>query len=106
MIGVIKLFAGNYAPRGWAFCHGQIVSTETYPELYSILENFYGGNGDGYFRSDALVMLKNGNTQLNGNFTVDGSISQTGTGVLHADYVFESYYDGVLGTIKTIRCQA
>lgn len=56
------------------------------------------GNGTGttdFQRSDALVMLKNGNTELSGNFTVDGSISQTGIGVLHADYVFESYYDGV-----------
>ena len=31
---------------------------------------------------------------MEGNLAVDGSISQTGTGTLHPDYVFERYFDG------------
>ena len=47
------------------------------------------GNGTGTSnRSDALVILKNGNT------TFGGSISQTGTSTLHPDYVFEEYFEG------------
>lgn len=53
------------------------------------------GNGTSSANSsDALIILKNGNTQLNGDISIDGSISQTSTGVLYADYVFESYFNG------------
>ncbi|RIX50713.1 phage tail protein [Paenibacillus nanensis] len=44
-IGEIRLFANNYAPRGWMFCEGQILQINTNQALYSILGNVYGGNG-------------------------------------------------------------
>ena len=44
-IGEIVLFAGNYAPRGWAFCHGQMMSPSEYSALFSILGTMYGGDG-------------------------------------------------------------
>jgi microcystin-dependent protein len=44
-IGEIILFAGNFAPRGWAFCAGQILSIQQNTALYSILGTTYGGNG-------------------------------------------------------------
>lgn len=43
--GEIRLFAGNYAPRGWALCQGQLFSTNTYAALFSIIGSTYGGNG-------------------------------------------------------------
>ncbi|PZX55696.1 phage tail protein [Algoriphagus chordae] len=45
MIGVIKLFAGNFAPRGWAFCEGQLLSVNVNQALFSILGTIYGGDG-------------------------------------------------------------
>lgn len=45
MIGEIKMFAGNFAPRGWAFCDGQLLPINQYPALYSILGTTYGGDG-------------------------------------------------------------
>ncbi|WP_072622790.1 phage tail protein [Spirulina major] len=42
-IGEIRLFAGNFAPRGWAFCDGQTLNVSGNEALYSILENKYGG---------------------------------------------------------------
>ena len=48
-IGEIRLFAGNFAPRGWAFCNGQLVPISEYPALYSILGTFYGGDGRATF---------------------------------------------------------
>lgn len=48
-IGVIKIFAGNFAPRGWAFCNGQLVSIQQNPALFSILGTTYGGNGQTTF---------------------------------------------------------
>jgi microcystin-dependent protein len=44
-IGSIMIFAGNYAPRGWAICDGSILSIPTNTALFSILGTTYGGNG-------------------------------------------------------------
>lgn len=44
-IGAIVLFAGNFAPQGWALCNGQILPISQYTALFSILGTFYGGNG-------------------------------------------------------------
>ena len=48
-IGQIMLFAGNFAPRGWAFCQGQIMAIATNTALFSILGTTYGGNGQTTF---------------------------------------------------------
>lgn len=44
-IGEIRLFAGNFAPRNWAFCHGQKMSISENTALFSILGTTYGGDG-------------------------------------------------------------
>jgi len=44
-IGEIRLFAGNFAPRGWALCNGQLMSITQNTALYSILGTQYGGDG-------------------------------------------------------------
>jgi microcystin-dependent protein len=44
-IAEIKLFAGNFAPRGWAFCDGSLLSIAQNSALFSLLGTTYGGNG-------------------------------------------------------------
>lgn len=44
-IGEIKLFSGNFAPRGWAMCNGQTLPINQYQALFSILGTTYGGDG-------------------------------------------------------------
>ena len=44
-IGVIKIFAGTYAPRGWAFCDGQLLPISQYQAVFALLGTTYGGNG-------------------------------------------------------------
>ncbi|MGN7360497.1 phage tail protein [Paenibacillus sp. SAF-054] len=44
-VGEIRLFANNYAPRGWMFCEGQILQINQNQALYSLLGNVYGGDG-------------------------------------------------------------
>lgn len=44
-IGEVRLFAGNFAPRGWALCQGQILQINENTALYSILGTNYGGDG-------------------------------------------------------------
>jgi microcystin-dependent protein len=48
-LGSIILFAGNFAPRGWAFCNGQILSISQNTALFSLLGTTYGGNGQTTF---------------------------------------------------------
>lgn len=44
-IGEIRLFAGNYAPTGWALCAGQLIAIQTNTALFSLLGTYYGGDG-------------------------------------------------------------
>ena len=44
-IGLIKMFGGNFAPRGWAFCDGQLLQVSSNTALFSILGTVYGGDG-------------------------------------------------------------
>lgn len=44
-IGQIILFAGNFAPSGWALCNGQLMSIAQNTALFSILGTTYGGDG-------------------------------------------------------------
>ncbi len=48
-LGEIRMFAGNFAPRGWAFCDGQILSIAQNAALFSLLGTTYGGNGQTTF---------------------------------------------------------
>lgn len=44
-IGEIKMFGGNFAPRNWAFCDGQLLPISQNQALFSILGTTYGGDG-------------------------------------------------------------
>lgn len=44
-IAQIILFGGNFAPRGWAFCDGQLLPIASNSALFSILGTTYGGDG-------------------------------------------------------------
>lgn len=44
-IGEVRLFAGNFAPREWSFCQGQLLSISQNTALFSILGTTYGGDG-------------------------------------------------------------
>ena len=43
--GSIDLWAPNFAPRGWAFCHGQLLSINDNQVLFSLIGTIYGGDG-------------------------------------------------------------
>ena len=44
-LGQITMFGGNFAPRGWASCDGQLLPISQYTALFSILGTTYGGDG-------------------------------------------------------------
>lgn len=48
-VGEIRMFSGNFAPRGWAFCDGQLLPIAQNTALFSLLGTMYGGDGRSTF---------------------------------------------------------
>lgn len=48
-VGEIRIFAGNYAPAGWAFCEGQELAISENETLFNLIGTTYGGDGDATF---------------------------------------------------------
>ncbi|HEX4806782.1 MAG TPA: tail fiber protein [Conexibacter sp.] len=44
-LGEIRMFGGDFAPRGWAHCHGQLLPIAEHAPLYSLIGTTYGGDG-------------------------------------------------------------
>jgi len=44
-VAEIRIFPSNFAPKGWAFCDGQLLPLSQNTALFSLLGTFYGGNG-------------------------------------------------------------
>lgn len=48
-IGEIRIFAGNFAPAGWEFCHGQLMAISENDVLFTLIGTTYGGDGEETF---------------------------------------------------------
>ena len=48
-VAEIRIFAGNFAPKGWASCDGQILPISQNTALFSLLGTMYGGDGKSTF---------------------------------------------------------
>jgi microcystin-dependent protein len=48
-VGEIRLFAGNFAPQGWAFCDGSLLPISQFDVLFSLIGTTYGGDGQSTF---------------------------------------------------------
>jgi microcystin-dependent protein len=48
-VAEIRMFAGNFAPKGWAQCNGQLLPISQNTALFSLLGTFYGGDGKSTF---------------------------------------------------------
>src|ERR1700759_4654972 len=48
-VAEIRIFAGNFAPRGWATCDGQLMPISQNTALFSLLGTQYGGDGKSTF---------------------------------------------------------
>jgi microcystin-dependent protein len=67
-IGEIRMFAGNFAPAGWAFCEGQPLPISENDVLFQLIGTMYGGDGESVFnlpdlRSRVPIHAGNGFTQ-------------------------------------------
>lgn len=48
-IGEIRMFAGNFAPVGWAFCNGALIPIAENDALFNLIGTTYGGDGQNTF---------------------------------------------------------
>ncbi|HTS11486.1 MAG TPA: tail fiber protein [Candidatus Limnocylindrales bacterium] len=48
-VGEIRIFAGNFAPQGWALCDGQILPISGNEVLFNLIGTTYGGDGENTF---------------------------------------------------------
>jgi microcystin-dependent protein len=48
-IGEIRMFGGNFAPAGWAFCDGSVIPISEYEALFNLIGTTYGGDGQSTF---------------------------------------------------------
>src|SRR5689334_22500286 len=48
-IGELRMFAGNFAPQGWAMCNGQLLQIAQYDALFNLYGTIYGGDGQTTF---------------------------------------------------------
>lgn len=54
-LGIIKLFAGTFVPRGYMECNGRSLVVQQYPALYSLLGGAFGGNNTTIFNLPTLT---------------------------------------------------
>lgn len=48
-VGELRIFAGNFAPSGWRFCEGQLLSISENQTLFNLIGTIYGGDGQSTF---------------------------------------------------------
>ena len=48
-VGEIRMFAGNFAPLGWALCNGQLIPIDQNDTLFNLIGTTYGGDGETTF---------------------------------------------------------
>jgi microcystin-dependent protein len=98
-IGEIRGFAGNFAPRAWAFCEGQLLSIASNTALFSILGTTYGGDGRTTFALPDLrgrVPIQQGTGPGLPNY----QLGQSGGSATHTMIVTEMPSHNHTGTIK------
>jgi len=82
-VGEIRMFAGNFAPAGWAFCDGALLPISEFETLFNLIGTTYGGDGQSTFalpdlRSRIPIHQGNGHTlaQADGSETVTLTLNQ------------------------------
>lgn len=87
-LGEIRMFAGNFAPEGWLFCNGQIMSISNNRALYTLIGTAYGGDGKTTFalpNMQGRLPLHQGKNPITGTNFAIGSIGGAETVTLMAE---------------------
>jgi microcystin-dependent protein len=109
-VAEIRIFAGNFAPTGWASCDGQLLPISQNTALFSLLGTFYGGDGKSTFAlpdlQDAVPMHQGKGGGLTQRFL--GEMSGTPTVTLltteipiHNHFINVSGENGTQGSLTS-----
>ena len=80
-VGEIRIFAGNFAPQGWAFCDGSLLSIAENVVLFDLIGTTYGGDGQNTFGLPDLrgrVPIHQGSGYVIGALSGSESVALTG----------------------------
>jgi len=105
-LGEIRMFGGNFPPRGWAMCDGALVSIAENDALYILLGTTYGGDGQNTFglpdlrgRVPSHQGSKNGQTYVLGQMSGAESVTLTSTQLpAHTHPFFAASTPGAVAT--------
>ncbi len=104
----IRIVGFNFAPRGWAFCDGQILPINQNQSLYSLLGTIYGGDGRTSFalpdlrgRTPIHVGSSNGGAHLQGQKGGEEQHTLAANEMPNHDHVFEASGADATGIVPT-----
>jgi microcystin-dependent protein len=103
-MGMIRMFAGSYAPRGFMSCNGQQLSISTNSALYSLIGTVYGGNGQSTFGLPNLAgrtMIGTGNSAF-GSYAIGEVAGNTQITLLNPNMPAHTHVATFAGTSVTI----
>ena len=86
-LGTILQFAFNYITRGWALCHGQVMSIAANQALFAIIGTTYGGDGVTTFHLPDLRKKKE-----DGDYYLPGEIMSDGTPYIESYICIEGIF--------------
>lgn len=72
-LGEIRIFCGDFAPEGWAFCDGQLLDVREHRALFALLGTTYGGDGKSTFALPDLrgrVVVHQGTSDAGSRFAL------------------------------------
>ncbi|HBB87028.1 MAG TPA: phage tail protein [Blastocatellia bacterium] len=103
-VAEIKMFAGNFAPTGWAQCNGQLLPISQNTALFSLLGTFYGGDGKSTFALPDLEgrapMGSGDGSGLSSRFLGESAGSETVT-LLQNEIPFHNHGTGCRSSLST-----
>lgn len=79
-VGEIRMFGGNFAPAGWAFCSGQLLAIAENDTLFALIGTTYGGDGQTTFALPDLqgrLPMHQGNSHVIGEQSGVESVTLT-----------------------------
>ena len=79
-VGEIRMFGGNFAPAGWAFCSGQLLAISENDVLFNLIGTTYGGDGQQTFALPDLqgrLPMHQGNSHVIGEKSGVESVTLT-----------------------------
>lgn len=104
-VAEIRIFAGNFAPKGWALCDGQLMAISQNTALFSLLGTYYGGDGKSTYALPNLQgrapMHQGTGTGLSDHFIGEESGTPTETLIQSEMPIHNHQANGIAGSDQT-----